>query len=147
MSKTKSILLQVAYKGVLDSGRPLTDENVIGDYNLLVGLHDKLGLSLDEEPRRSGGGGGGRKSTPKPSTFETPDSVTTFIYEGEMWEDFRAAKSEGSVKKGFPDFKAVNIKDDRGQRKSVWMYDQEGNPNPEAQPLVTAADGAEPFSS
>lgn len=146
MSRHKSILLQVAYKGVVDSGRPLTEENVVGDYNLLVGLHDKLGINLDEEPQRSGGGGG-RKPAPKASTFETPESVTTFIYEGEMWEDFRAAKSEGSVKKGFPDFKAVNIKDDRGQRKSVWMYDQEGNPNPEAQPLVTAADGAEPFSS
>lgn len=146
MSRHKSILLQVAYKGVLDSGRPLTEENVVGDYNLLVGLHDKLGISL-EDSAPSGGGGGGRKPARKTSTFETPDSVTTFIHEGEMWEDYRAAKSEGSVKKGFPDFKAVNLKDERGQRKSVWMYDQDGNPNPEAQPLVTAADGTEPFSS
>jgi len=145
--RTKSILLQVAYKGVVDSGRDVSQDTVLADYTLLVGLHDQLGLDPDSGGSNRGGGGkrggGGRK--PSGSTFETPDSVTTFIYEGEMWEDFRQAKSDGSVKKGFPDFKAVNVKDDRGQRKSVWMYDQDGNPNPDAVVLVTAADGQAAF--
>ena len=128
--KSKGILLQVAYKGVIDSGREVDEVNVVGDYNLLVGLMDKLGIDPDEGRSTSGGGGGTR--TPKPK----PEGVTTFTYNGQQWFDYRQAKASGAAKKGHPDFKSADGK------SSTWLYSSDGEPNADAAPIAHAADTA-----
>ncbi len=68
---------------------------------------------------------------------EIPEGAGVFTTEdGESWIDFRGAKDKGIVKAKHPDFKSFDYK------SSVWMFDQEGNPNDEAGKLVQAAEAA-----
>ena len=58
--RSKSILLQVAYKGVIEGGVGQAGSlkaAVLEQFNLLVDLHTELGLSPDDDKPRSGGGG------------------------------------------------------------------------------------------
>lgn len=147
--KTKSILLQVAFKEAVTSvntqglyANGEVKQRTLDFYKMLIDMHDELNIDAEDGRAKGGTGGGARRAPAKP----TPDEVTTFIdNDGELWEDYRAAKAAGVVKQGHPDFKAVNLRDNRNQRLSVWMYSSEGNPNTEAAPLVTAADGVSPL--
>ena|SRR3990167_273223 len=128
--KSKSILLQVSAKLASEQGR-FTKEDVTSIYNLLVGLHDELGIDADEgAPRNSGG-----QRAPRPSAPVREISGTLFFAEdGSKWFDFRQAKADGKEKPKFPDFKSEDM------QTSVWLYDQEGAPNEEAAALVKAAE-------
>lgn len=123
--KTKSIILQVAFKGAVDMG-VVTEEQVLANYELLIALHDRLGIDAEDAPKR---GGGGRKTT---GTQPTGD---TFILEGELYTDFRQAKAAGQTKPNFPDFK----RESDGQ--GFWLYSTDGEANADTAPLVAAADG------
>lgn len=127
--RTAGILVQVAYKGVIDSGRELTTDNIVADYKLLENVFNELGINPDEGNSNSGGN---RRSSGGSSNL--PDSVRIFTHNGASWYDFRAAKDNGDVKKGYPDFKTVDWKE------SVYIYDKQGNANSAALPLVNAAD-------
>lgn len=138
--KTKSILLQVAMKLAVEStsAQGLYDNESVKTrtkdfYAMLGGLHAELGIDADEGRGRGGNGGGG--STRKP----LPESVTTFTSEGVEWYDFRKAKDNKDVAAGHPEFKTTDFKE------SVWMYEKDGSPKPEAAVLVTAADGVAAF--
>lgn len=136
MSRTNSILLQVAFKEAVSATTaqglfdiPSVEERTQGFYESLLALHSNNGISLeDDKPRRSGGGG---SRQPKP----LPANATQFAdSEGTLWVDYRVLKSEGQISPKHPDFKT------RDNKKSVWLFDQEGQPNAEAQTLAEAAD-------
>jgi hypothetical protein len=122
----KSILLQVAFKAAVAVEVP-TEDQVISFYELLIGLHERLGINPTETKRS----GGGRSSTPR----TTQPTGETFILDGQLYTDFRQVKATGSVKANYPDFK----RDSDGQ--AFWLYTQDGEPNAEAADLVSAADG------
>lgn len=128
--RSKSILLQVAFKGAIDVGVP-NEEQVLTFYEMLTNLHDKLGI----DPSMNDGG---RSTTRRrtPSRAPAPEGET-FIYEGELYTDFRKAKAApgSTVKPNYPDFKRES--DNQG----FWLYDRDGNPNEECAALVAAADG------
>lgn len=134
-NRSKSILAQVAFKAAVDVGTP--DVNTtIGFYEVLLQVHEKLGISLQDTAPRNSGGGGGRKPAPSSEPKQLPEGTTIFTFNGEQWLDFRAAKAKGTVKERHPEFKSFDWK------QSVFMKDQDGNPNPDAAPYVTAADQA-----
>ena len=143
MSRSKSILLQVAFKEAAADRRAQPDsldveKQTAGYYQLLLSLHDELGIAITDGPARSSSGGGSypRKSNSGGSTIT--DEGVGFMLDGTIWRDFRTAKVEGRVKAGFPDFKSVD-------NESIWMIDREGNAVPEAAALVVAADAGAPF--
>lgn len=138
---TKSILLQVAFKGAVEMG-VVNAEQVLSNYELLTSLHDKLGIDPDEGRTNSNSGGAARRRSgggkPQPQG-------ETFIFNGVLVEDFRKAKADPSlgIKPNYPDFKTAKgeviegITTDRG---AAWLYDQDGNANDAVAPLVEAAD-------
>lgn len=130
--KTKSILLQVAFKEAAAHAPSLDDVKGVTArlYRDLIALHTEHDINPDEGQGRGGGrsfsGGGAPKKA-------TPASVTTFTDgEGVVWSDYRQAKAGSEVPSGHPDFKA-------GQ-KSIWIYDPNGTPKPEGQELAKIAD-------
>jgi hypothetical protein len=129
--RTKSILLQVAFKEAAGSDTLEEVENkTVQFFELLVALHEKLGIN----PETKSGGGGGRKTSGKPAPVGE-----SFIVDGEIYTDFRDAKSapNSGLNKKYPDFKRES------DGKGFWLYSQEGEPNEEVKPLVAAADGRE----
>lgn len=145
--RTRSILLQVAFKGAIElvksekstvDALSATSANL---YEILMGLHEELGINPDEGVKSRGG-----------TSFVTRDGPTpvtpvgeTFIYEGVLIEDFRAAKAApgSTIKHNFPDFKTVNgqpINGVTGPRGAAWLKDQDGGLNEAVSVLVTAAD-------
>lgn len=131
MSRTKSILLQVAFKEAAKNVGPDVNEVetlTLKYFETLIALHSSLNISLEEQTRprggRQGGGGG-----PTGTTLLGQE----FNLDGDSWRDFREAKTQGKVKANFPDFKSAS-------GKSVWMYDKQGEINDEAAALVKAAD-------
>jgi hypothetical protein len=58
--------------------------------------------------------------------------------DGIQWYDWRAAKANGNVGTKHPDFKTGNQSKYVGQ--SIWIFCQDGDNNPEATPLIAAAD-------
>lgn len=132
-NRSKSILLQVAFKAAVETGVP-NEEQTRSFYELLTSLHDKLGINVEDSAPRRSYGGGGASTPPKPK----PEGAVMFMFEGASWYDYRPAKANGSVVKGHPDFKSVDNK------QSKWLYDQEGAPNADTALIVAAAD-AEPF--
>lgn len=127
--RSKSILLQVAFKAAVELG-DASVPNVTHYYTMLVDLHEQLGINPDASSTNYGSGT--RKSNT--SGGRKPISGNPFVAKGESWIDYRQAKANDEVKQGFPDFKTPDNK------RSIWMYDKEGNPNPEAADLVRAAD-------
>lgn len=130
---SKSILLQVAFKGAVDLNEP-TSTKVQSFYELLLDLHEKNGI--DPKARTGSFGGGKKPAAPKPAG-------EIFTYQNILVEDFRALKTNGTVKANYPDFKTVNgdviegITTDRG---AAWLSDQNNEPNENVKPLVEAAD-------
>ena len=133
--KSKSILLQVAFKGAIETG-DVSKAQVLDYYNLLTILHEELGIDADDAPARKAWG----NSAPKAKA-----EGIGFIFNGVLFEDFRAEKEAGRQKATFPDFRTANgtevpgLTNDRG---SVWMYDQQGQAKGEVLDLVTEADKA-----
>jgi len=129
MSKdlSRSILLQVAFKGSIDTGGDVDtiNSNTITYFTMLENLHKEFGISL-ADGARSGG-----RATKQPS--ETPMG-DVFTYEGASWLDNRKLKTAGKLVPNYPDFKSVE------GNTSIWMYSQSGEINEEAAALVTAAD-------
>ena len=95
----------------------------------------ELGIDADEGTSRRGSGGSRR-----PTTTGTPKVVPTgetFIVDGVLYTDFRAAKAAPGYagSPNFPDFKRES--DD----KPFWLYDKDsGAPNEDVKELVAAAD-------
>lgn len=118
MSRNKSILLQVAFKEAAALGKTDLDkvEQLTGDfYNVLIGLHDKLGLSLeDDAPRRSS------RPTNRPAPVTSEDVPTVITADGGLFYDYRNSERKAKNPK-FPDFKSVD------NTKSIWLTDKEGN--------------------
>ena len=129
--KSKSILLQVSAKLASEQGQ-FSKENVTSIYNLLVTLHDELGIDADEGAPRSNGGGQRASRTSGP--VREISGTLFFDAVGTKWFDFRQAKADGKEKPKYPDFKSEDM------QTSVWLYDQEGAPTEEAAALVKAAE-------
>jgi hypothetical protein len=143
--RSRSILLQVAFKASIEMlvAGQISSDTISGTtatlYDTLILLHDELNIDPDEGARR--GSGGGSRST-------TPASVPTgetFIFNGHLIEDFRAAKTApGSiVNPKFPDFKTVNGQPIEGvttPQGAAWLDQQDGSPNEAVSELVAAAD-------
>lgn len=133
--KSKSILLQVAFKEA-SSGTPIDIDVVEANYTTLLALHEKFGIDADDAPSRSYGGGSAKKEAP---------AGVTFMFENNIFEDFRTLKSDGTLKPSFPDFRTVSgtevagLTNDRG---SVWIIDRDGSAKAEVAALVAAADAA-----
>jgi hypothetical protein len=133
--KTKSILLQVAFKEAAARGEDVAATKLLTSqfYVLLQELHGEIGIDPDEGQAR-GGGGGGRNFPAKPR-MATPTSAIPFATaDGTTWLDYRTAKINNEVKANFPDFKTSDGK------TSVWAYDRDGTPVAEAAELTAAAD-------
>lgn len=118
--RTKSILLQVAFKAAAENAATTDEaENLTKDYyGILVGLHDQLGLKPDE-------------ASAKPARARTPrtDKVTTaangadapeIALETGTFLDYREMKANGTIENPrFPDFKTVD------KKKSFWLVDKD----------------------
>jgi hypothetical protein len=140
--RSRSILLQVAFKeaasltGTVEATKPLTR----GFYEMLIELHEELNI----DPEDGGFSRGGGTSRSKTSTFVKPTGET-FVYEGVLVEDFRAAKAApgSTLKPNYPDFKTADgtaisgITNDQG---AAWLRDQDGGVNEALKPLVDASD-------
>jgi len=139
LSRSKSILLQVAFKEAANGNKNITEVTELTReyYSLLLSLHDEFGITITDTPAR-GGGGGARRTSTSGGGSAIADEGIGFMLDGTIWRDFRTAKVEGRVKAGFPDFKSV-------ANESIWMIDKEGNAVPEAAALVSAADAKAPF--
>lgn len=109
--RTKSILLQVAFKAAVSFGVVEADkvEALTSDfYNILIGMHDKLGLKPDADKPA------GRKYPTRDSKVESAasnaDVPQAVLADGNTYLDFRGLKSLGAVKENFPDFKTLDRK-------------------------------------
>ena len=139
--RTRSILLQVAFKEAASEGADVGTTKLLTAqyYTMLLDLHDELSIDPEEGGFTRGSGGGRAKST-----FVKP-VAETFIYEGVLVEDFRAAKAApgSTVNANYPDFKTADgteiagITNDKG---AAWLRNQEGGVNEALTPLVTMAD-------
>jgi hypothetical protein len=139
--RSRSILLQVAFKESVREGEDTTATKLrtVELYTMLLDLHDELKIDPEDGGYTRGGGG-----SPRASTFVKPDSET-FIFEGVLVEDFRAAKSAAgsTLKPNYPDFKTAdgsaiaNVTNDQG---AAWLRDQDGGVNEALKELVTTAD-------
>ena len=133
--RSKSILLQVAFKGAIEIGDP-TPATITGLYETLLSLHDTLGIDSDDGPKRGGGSGwsGGSKTT------ALPEGTSIFVARGTQIVDYRAAKTAGNVNAKFPDFKTLDNSKIFDGNDGVWLNDQQGNPNESILDLVAAAE-------
>ena len=139
--RSRSILLQVAFKEAAgpEMTIPTTKTPTTEYYNMLIELHEELNIDPEDGGFTRGSGGGRAKST-----FVKPTGET-FIYEGVLVEDFRAAKAAAgsTLKPNYPDFKTADgsaiqgITNDQG---AAWLRDQDGGVNEALTPLVTASD-------
>ena len=133
--KTQSILLQVAFKQAAARGEDVATTKLLTSqfYVLLQELHTEIGIDADDGAQSGGGGGGGK--FPKKPAFQPPTDALPFtLADGSSWIDYRAAKTSGSVKPKFPDFKSADGKE------SAYIYDQNGTPIPETVAIAAAAD-------
>lgn len=125
--RTKSILLQVAFKEAAEKGDTVDAvESLTGDYfNILVGMHDKLGLSPDDagnKPARSNSRPA-RGPAPAREPSVTDDAPRTTIG-GVEYFDYRGLKELGAIENPkFPDFKTVD------KKKSFWLTTADGEPS------------------
>ena len=120
-NRSKSILLQVAFKAAVDKVDS-KDIQEIGDvteafYHLLVELHQKLGFD---------------DTTAAPTAAPTSDEAPVVTIDGEQWYDYRGLKELGAVKATFPDFKRVSD----GQGK--WLTTKNGSPTKFAEAVERA---------
>lgn len=138
MSRSKSILLQVAFKEAV--GAVMGTQTSVADkteefYQTLLGLHEKLGIEI-EDGNSSRSFGGSRPSRPKK---ELPSTVIEFTdADGTRWVDWRPAKATGDANAKHPDFKTID--QSKGVGQSVWLFGQDGSENPQAVELAKAAD-------
>ena len=140
--RSRSILLQVAFKAAISESLGQAKFDVKGTtanlYNMLIELHTELDINPDDGQKKSGGWTGGAAKA-------APVQGETFIFNGVLVEDFRAAKAApgSTVKPRFPDFKTANgqaiagVTTDSG---AAWLYTPDGEPNEAINELVTAAD-------
>lgn len=133
-AKTKSILLQVAFKEAVSStvsqGIFTPDEvksRTVIFYEVLLELHKEYGIE-----GRDGGFTPRQGGTRQPSGANATGRI--FEVDGVQWIDFRQAKLDGSVKPNFPDFKTID------NQTSLWLIDKDGQTVAEAATLATAAD-------
>lgn len=115
-NRSKSILLQVAFKAAVDNTAPDTDFAKLEElsalyFESLIALHEKYGISDQSDTATTSGGGGG----------STPDAPAINI-SGEEYLDYRGLKNLGAVNAAFPDFKTPDGK------KSVWLKKKDGSP-------------------
>ena len=140
--RARSILLQVAFKAAVADALAtfeLVNDATTSYYNMLIELHESLGIDPSEGAPR--GGTGSRNS----GTGAAPVEGVTFMFDGHLIEDFRAAKSApgSTVKPNYPDFKTVNGQPIDGvttPRGAAWLYSQDGSANEAINELVAAAD-------
>jgi hypothetical protein len=135
--KTKSIILQVAFKEAAARGGSVSDTKDLTRefYDSLISLHTHLAIEPDDgAPRGGGGGGGGGGFTPKPRMATPPTAVAFALADGTPWLDYRACKVDGSVKPKFPDFKTSDGK------ASVYEFGLDGATNPQFAELVAASE-------
>jgi hypothetical protein len=120
--RTKSILLQVAFKEAAEKSETTDEvESLTGDYyNILVGMHDKLGLSPDTETNKSRGSS--RTKAPDRERSVTDDAPRITV-DGVEYFDYRGLKELGAIENPkHPDFKTVD------KKKSFWLTTQDGEP-------------------
>ena len=136
--RSKSILLQVAFKGAIEMGEPDPD-TITGYYEILLALHDRLGIDSDDGGPKRGGGGSGWSGGAQRQPTALPSETSVFTARSTQIVDYRAAKTAGSVKPNFPDFKTLDGSKIFNGRDGVWMIGQDGSANAEVADLVEAA--------
>lgn len=122
--RSKSILLQVAYKGVIEQGTGDKSQKdaVLEQFNLLVDLHDELGLSPDDGKPAPRGNGATRRAA---NVDKAADDAPITNIGGVDYLDYRGAKAIGAKVPGFPDFKLASKPNAKGSSK--WLL-FEGEP-------------------
>ncbi len=138
--RSRSILLQVAFKAAVAGGDPNIKLATANFYNMLIELHTELDINPDDGAKK-GNWSGSSGGAPKAPAIQGE----TFIFNGVLVEDFRAAKAApgSTVKPRFPDFKTANgeaisgVTTDSG---AAWLYTPDGEPNEAINDLVLAAD-------
>ena len=143
--KSKSILLQVAFKKAVDTGETVETVEHIATltqsyYDTLIALHTSNSIDADDAPKGGGGGGGGNFA-PKPKTAPPASARAFTIADGSQWLDYRASKVDGSVKPRFPDFKTADGKE------SVYEFGLDGATNPAFAELAAASDALAALAS
>lgn len=125
-NKTKSILLQVAFKAAAQQEFADNTELMRKSadfYDVLLALHEKY----DVADQSTGGG-----SDSGGSTATVPDAPTVTI-DGVEYFDYRGLKEIGDIENPmFPDFKAVS------DGKGFWLTKKDGSPTKFAQTVATA---------
>lgn len=121
--RSKSILLQVAYKGVIMSGvgqAASLKAAVLEQFNMLVELHDELGLSPDDAPAKGRGPTGPARRTANVEKAAEIDAPKITLADGVEYYDFREQKRLKFIEApNFPDFKTVIDPQKRGNSKWI----------------------------
>lgn len=130
---SKSILIQVAFKGAVDDGfednadlMRKTDDF----YGVLTALHEKYDVytGVQSSGRTSNSGGGGRSAYQ-----EVKDGAAIITIDGEDYRDLRDAKELGLLGDGnVPEFERV--RDNRG----FWLKKKDGSPTVMAKKVAEA---------
>ena len=134
MSRSKSILLQVAFKEAV--GATLGTDSSVAEttqefYNTLLSLHESNGITIED----GGSSGGGQRSFPAREVKALPQEVVQFTaQDGTVWIDWRPAKAAGNAVAKHPDFKT------KDNKTSEWLFAQDGSENPVALELAAASD-------
>lgn len=156
--KDKSIILQVIFKEVYESGKDpaLVKADLATFADMMFAAHDHYGAGGADEQRRSGGGGGGGYRSggaprqgggqqggapyvPKYDKSTLPVVKLDYFGTGNAvsFYDQRPAKQAGAYKATAPDFSSVDKFE--GKNIPLWLNDANGNPNEDTAQLLAKA--------
>lgn len=138
-NRNRSIIMQVAVKEVTNLGWEFTPDSIKQAYDTIIAAHQLAGIDVDADAPRGGGRSGGKPSSGGTGGggSKTPDAPT-FLYNGEVWADYRGLKQSGAVKDTFPDFRPVG----GGFGTGEYILDRDGTPKEAGTALAAAADNS-----
>lgn len=156
--KDKSIILQVIFKEVYESGKDpaLVKADLVTFADMMFAAHDHYGAGGADEQRRPSGGGagfqrsgggarqggggqGGAPYVPKYDKSTLPVVKLDYFGTGNAisFYDQRPAKDAGAYKPTAPDFSSVDKFE--GKNIPLWLNDANGNTNEDTQALLAKA--------
>ena len=150
--KDKSIILQVIFKEVYESGKDpkLVKADLATFAEIMFAAHDHYGAGGADEQRRPSGGGGGFRSggaprqggeqyVPKYDKSTLPVVKLDYFGTGNAisFYDQRPAKQAGAYKATAPDFSSVDKFE--GKNIPLWLNDANGNANEDTAQLLSKA--------
>ncbi len=150
--KDKSIILQVIFKEVYESGKDpaIVKADLATFADMMFAAHDHYGAGGADEQRRPSGGGGGFRSggaprqggeqyVPKYDKSTLPVVKLDYFGTGNAisFYDQRPAKQAGAYKATAPDFSSVDKFE--GKNIPLWLNDANGNRNEDTAQLLSKA--------